>query len=146
MNKIIVSAWAGFIVYAIVIYLAGPAGLGAVGELERERARMAANVEDLQRINASLAEQFTALGSEPGRMALEARDLAYLSGSEILVRLEGLPGGTRKVRTAGQVLRFSPRPRRGAAIPAIAGLVAGLFVLLLVSLGGERAKDLQAEA
>jgi hypothetical protein len=141
MNKIIVSAWAGFVVYAIVIYLAGPAGLGAMGELERQRDRMEANLEDLMRINAALAEQFAALGTVPGRMALEARDLAYLSPGEVLVRLEGVPGGTRKARLAGSVLRLGTVPHRNAAIPALAGMAAGLFVLVLLGLGAtERAK------
>ena len=143
MKRIIVSVWAGFIVYALVIYVAGPAGLPAMARLERERGRMSANVEELKRINAELAEQFMSLRTMDGRLALEARDLGYVRDGETIVRLEGLKPPSRKAYVAGTVLRFDSTNRPDAALPAIAGILAGLFVFIIVSIGGERTSSVR---
>jgi hypothetical protein len=138
MKRVIVSAWAGFVVYALAIFIAGPAGFAATGRLERERARMSANVDELKRINRSLADDFIALGSQPGRLKLEARDLGYIAPGEKVVRLPSAAAPARgRGLAVGDVLSFDPGRRGGAVLPACAGLLAAAFVFLIVSIGSE---------
>jgi hypothetical protein len=81
-------------------------------KVEAGRAQLAANIEELKRINSGLRREVESLGSDPERVALEARRLGYFREDQHVVRFRGRtpPPGSY---TLGALVRVrAPRERR----------------------------------
>ncbi len=89
---------------------------------------MAANIEELKRINSGLRREVESLGSDPERVALEARRLGYFREGQRVVRFQGEAPRPSSYILGALVRVQLPRQRRdwiwklaGTALP-LAGL------------------------
>lgn len=117
----------GFLLRSLALFLWGSGGLADYRKVAAARDQLAANIEDLRRINSGLRREVESLGSDPERVALEARRLGYFREGQRVVRFQG-----QKPRPSSYILgtlvrvRF-PRQRRdwiwklaGAGLPLLA--------------------------
>ena len=103
---------AGFLLRSLSLFLWGNGGLSDYRKVEAGRAQLAANIEELKRINSGLRREVESLGSDPERVALEARRLGYFREDQHVVRFRGRtpPPGSY---TLGALVRVrAPRERR----------------------------------
>ena len=102
----------GFLLRSLALFLWGNGGLGDYRKVEAGRAQLSANIEELKRINSGLRREVESLGSDPERVALEARLLGYFREEQRVVRFQGRtrPPGSY---TLGALVRVrAPRERR----------------------------------
>jgi len=102
----------GFLLRSLALFLWGNGGLGDYRKVEAGRAQLSANIEELKRINSGLRREVESLGSDPERVALEARRLGYFREHQRVVRFQGRtpPPGSY---TLGALVRVRvPRERR----------------------------------
>jgi cell division protein FtsB len=102
----------GFLLRSLSLFLWGNGGLGDYRKVEAGRAHLAANIEELKRINSGLRREVESLGSDPARVVLEARRLGYFREGQRVVRFQGeLPRPSSF--TLGSLVRVQmPRERR----------------------------------
>jgi cell division protein FtsB len=125
------------VIYVIVSFLAAAAltlflGGGGMREYRRllgYRASLQENIEDLQRINGQLLSEVQALGSDPERLTLQARQLGYFRDGERVIRFAG-DTDRRSAYTVGRVLRRKAEKPRSEWPFRITAL--GLPVLLIL--------------
>ena len=117
----------GFLLRSVSLFLWGNGGLSDYRKVESGRAQLSANIENLKRINSELRWEVESLGSDPERVALEARRLGYFQEDQRVVRFQGRtpPPGSY---TLGALVRVRvPRERRdwpwkmaGVLLPLVA--------------------------
>ncbi len=125
--RLVLLLSAGFLLRSLSLFLWGSGGLDDYRKVEAGRRQLAANIEELKRINSGLRREVESLGSDPERVALEARRLGYFRAGERVVRFQG------EVRqpssfTLGSLVRVQlPRERQdwiwkmaGVAVPLAA--------------------------
>jgi len=118
---------AGFLLRSVSLFLWGNGGLADYQKVEAGRGQLAANIEELKRINSGLRREVESLGSDPERVALEARRLGYFRQGQRVVRFQG-EAPRRSSYILGALVRVQvPRERRdwiwklmGAALPLAA--------------------------
>ena len=117
----------GFLLRSLSLFLWGNGGLGDYRKVEAGRVQLAANIEELKGINSGLRREVESLGSDPERVALEARRLGYFREGQRVVRFQGM--APRPISyTLGALVRVQvPRERRewlwklaGTALPLAA--------------------------
>lgn len=143
MKRIAVCAWAGFVAYALCLFLAGPAGFASMKRLETERERLAVNLAELRSINESLATRVEALKSDRETIAIEGRRLGFLSEGERLVKIVGRDTPSRSL-VVGKILTLREAPAQGGFLPLCAALATAAAVFLLSM--AFRGKDLSQAA
>jgi cell division protein FtsB len=117
----------GFLLRSLSLFLWGSGGLGDYRKVEAGRGQLAANIEELKRINSGLRREVESLGSDPQRVALEARRLGYFREGERVVRFQGEAPQPSSF-TLGSLVRVQlPRGRRdwiwkvaGVVLPLVA--------------------------
>jgi cell division protein FtsB len=117
----------GFLLRSLSLFLWGSGGLGDYRKVEAGRGQLAANIEQLKRINSGLRREVESLSSDPQRVALEARRLGYFHEGERVVRFQGEARPPSSF-TLGSLVRIQlPRGRRdwiwkaaGAVLPLAA--------------------------
>jgi cell division protein FtsB len=110
--RLVLLLSAGFLLRTLSLFLWGNGGLSDYRKVEAGRAQLAANIEELKRINSGLRREVESLGSDPERVALEARRLGYFREDQHVVRFRGRtpPPGSY---TLGALVRVrAPRERR----------------------------------
>jgi cell division protein FtsB len=110
--RLVLLLSAGFLLRSLSLFLWGNGGLSDYRKVEAGRAQLAANIEELKRINSGLRREVESLGSDPERVALEARRLGYFREDQHVVRFRGRtpPPGSY---TLGALVRVrAPRERR----------------------------------
>jgi len=110
--RLVLLLSAGFLLRSLSLFLWGNGGLSDYRKVEAGRAQLAANIEELERINSGLRREVESLGSDPERVALEARRLGYFREDQHVVRFRGRtpPPGSY---TLGALVRVrAPRERR----------------------------------
>ena len=117
----------GFLLRSLALFLWGNGGLGDYRKVEAGRVQLAANIEELKQINSGLRREVESLGSDPERVALEARRLGYFREGQRVVRFQGVAPRPSSY-TLGALVRVQvPRERRdwlwklaGTALPLAA--------------------------
>ena len=117
----------GFLLRSLALFLWGNGGLGDYRKVEAGRVQLAANIEELKGINSGLRREVESLGSDPERVALEARRLGYFRQGQHVVRFQG-EAPRRSSYILGALVRVQvPRERRdwiwklmGAVLPLAA--------------------------
>ena len=79
----------GFLLRSLSLFLWGSGGLSDYRKVEAGRGQLSANIEELKRINSGLRREVESLGSDPERVALEARQLGYFREGQRVVRFQG---------------------------------------------------------
>ena len=129
--RIVVYITSGFIAAAALNYVFGSVGLQEYRRLLTYRQVLQDNIEDLERTNGELLSEVQALGSDPERLRLQARELGYFREGERVLRISRDPG-RRSGYTVGRVLRRKAKPPRadwpfratGLAVPVLLALVS----------------------
>ena len=130
----------GFLLRSLSLFLWGSGGLGDYRKVEAGRGQLAANIEELKRINSGLRREVDSLGSDPERVTLEARRLGYYREGQRVVRFQG------EVRrpssfTLGALVRVRLPPERRDWIWKTAGVVVPLAAYVLWSLRRPRKRE-----
>jgi cell division protein FtsB len=117
----------GFMLRSLALFLWGGGGLGDYRRVEAGREQLAANIEELKRINSGLRREVESLGSDPERVLLEARRLGYFREGQRVVRFQGLAPRPSSFTLGALVRVETPRERRdwiwklaGAVVPLAA--------------------------
>jgi cell division protein FtsB len=123
----------GFMVRSLVLFVWGSGGLTDYAQVARYRQFLAANLEDLRRINSDLRRQLEALSSDPERVALAARELGYLREGERVFRFAAAAPPSSSYTLGNLVLPDLP-PQHADWAWKLAGLVVplGLYLAGLV--------------
>ena len=128
---------AGFLLRSLSLFLWGNGGLSDYRKVEAGRAQLAANIEELERINSGLRREVESLGSDPERVALEARRLGYFREDQRVVRFQGRtpPPG---FYTLGALVRVrAPRERRDWPLK-LAGILLPLAAYAVLAITRKR--------
>jgi cell division protein FtsB len=111
-GRVVLLLCAGFLLRSLALFLWGSGGLSDYRKVEAGRAQLAANLDELRRINAGLRREVESLGSDPERVALEARRLGYFREGQRMVRFQGEAARPSSF-TLGALVRVEvPRERR----------------------------------
>ncbi|MCK5006231.1 MAG: septum formation initiator family protein [Spirochaetia bacterium] len=140
--RIVVYVALSFVVTSLLFFFLGSGGLLDYDNLLAYRASLQENIADLEGTNDDLLKEVQALGSDPERLTLQARELGYFREGEKVVRIEGYRPG-KSYYTVGKILWRKPKqPRMGWPFKAL-GL--GLPILLsFVSFSVRRRKNREA--
>ena len=111
----------GFMLRSLALFLWGGGGLADYRRVAAGRGELAANLEELKRINSGLRREVESLGSDPERVGLEARKLGYFREGERVVRFEGKEP-RRSSYTLGALVRVIPPRERSDWIWKLAGV------------------------
>jgi cell division protein FtsB len=140
--RIVIYIALSFVLTSLLFFFFGSGGLLDYGNLLAYRADLQDNIAELEGTNDDLLEEVQALGSDPERLTLQARELGYFREGEKVIRIEGYRAG-KNYYTVGKILRRKPKQPRMAWPFKALGL--GLPILLsLVSLSVRRHKNREA--
>ena len=131
-----------FVVTSLLSFFSGSGGLLDYANLRAFQAGLKENIADLEGTNEDLLKEVQALGSDPERLTLQARELGYFREGEKVIRIEGYKAG-KNYYTVGKILRRKPnQPRKDWPFKAL-GL--GLPILLsFISFSLRRRKNREA--
>ncbi len=90
MFRLLVAALAGTAVYVLVSFTCGTDGIWANGQLREQKRILSARADEIQKINDSLALEYTALEKDPDVIAGFARKMGYVRDGEKVVKINGL--------------------------------------------------------
>ena len=129
--RIVVYIIFSFLVAAVLFFCFGNGGLLDYRRLAAYRGALEDNIDDLERINGELLSEVQALGSDPERLTLQARELGYFREGEKVIRISDA-ASRKSTYTVGKVLhRKAKRPRAdwpfratGLGLPMLLALVS----------------------
>jgi cell division protein FtsB len=127
--RIVVYVVLSFVVAASLYYFFGGGGLQDHRRLLSYRTALQENIDALASINSELLTEVQALGTDPERLTLQARELGYFREGERVIRISN-DTDRRSVYTVGKVLRRKARRPRADWPFRATGI--GLPVLLVV--------------
>ena len=137
--RIVVYIIFSFIAATALYYFLGSGGLLDYRRLLSYRGLLQDNIDELEYINSELLTEVQALGSDPGRLTLQARELGYFREGEKVIRISNV-AARRSTYTVGKILRRKARQPRADWPFRATGL--GLpFLLMLVSVSVRRRKN-----
>ena len=131
--KYLFALWAGLLVYVVLAIIFGPGGLFAYRQLNAEKIRLDANVENLKMINRDLEISLHSLYDRDA-LSLYAREQGYALPHERFIRIVGLGLNNRAGVSAGEVLRAVPPQYTDGEILRIIAFCVGITILLCVAL------------
>jgi cell division protein FtsB len=127
MQRIIPGIAIVFVLASLAIFALGDSGVRSWGSLDRYRASLQANVEELRQRNASLQAELASLRDDPARTVELARSIGLYQPGEAVVKLEGRTVEARSY-AVGNLLRLRKTPdTRNALVKTIA---AALCIIL----------------
>ncbi len=123
-----------FSVASLLIYLFGDSGLFSYAALASYKAKLAANVSDLEARNNQLLGRLTAVRTDPDTEKVMARSQGWYEPGEQVVKIEGI-SSPQELTVVGDLLRYrKPSETRNAAIKsAAAGMALTLLAWALLS-------------
>ena len=130
--RILIYILLSFVFTSLLLLFFGSGGLLDYHRLLGYRGTVQKNIDELEQINSELLAEVQALGSDPERLTLQARELGYFREGEKVIRISGYERG-RNYYTVGTILRRKPKPPRadwpfravGVALPFLLALVSG---------------------
>ncbi|MBQ9206542.1 MAG: septum formation initiator family protein [Treponema sp.] len=90
MFRLLVAALFGTLIYVLVSFTCGTDGIWATGQLREQKRILSARADEIQKINDSLALEYTALEKDPDVIAGFARKMGYVRDGEKVVKINGL--------------------------------------------------------
>ena len=108
----------------------GRGGMKDYHRLIQYRTMVEENIDELKRINDELLTEVDALGSDPERITLQARELGYFREGEKVIRMaEQQRGGG--YYTVGKVLRRKPKQPRADWPFRVTGLALPILLMFV---------------
>jgi len=140
--RLVIYIALSYVVSSLLFFFFGSGGLLDYDNLLAYRVSLQDNIANLEGTNNDLLNEVQALGSDPERLTLQARELGYFREGEQVIRIEGYRPG-KNYYTVGKILRRKPKqPRMDWPFKAL-GL--GLPILLsFVSFSVRRRKNREA--
>lgn len=137
MRRLAVLAMLAYVLVSLLVFFFGDSGLTALARLDGFRARLEANVKDLEGLNRSLQAELESLRKDPRRTEVLARDLGLYRPDDRVLRVGDAESGPQPYEV-GTLLRR--RPAAGDRGPWLksAGLGIAALVGLLAFLGARR--------
>ncbi len=129
MRRLFLLLTVVFSVASLLIFLLGDSGVLAYDDLAGYRARLAANVADLEARNAGLEARLKQVRDDPDTERVMARSLGLYDPGDEVIRIEGRQT-PQEVNAVGDLLRYRGGPPARSSVIKAASL--GLSVLLLV--------------
>jgi cell division protein FtsB len=128
--RIVVYIIFSFVVAAVLFFFFGSGGVLDYRRLAAYRGALEDNIDDLEHINGELFSEVEALGSDPERLILQARELGYFREGEKVIRISDA-ASRKSTYTVGKVLhRKAKQPRAdwpfratGLGLPILLALV-----------------------
>lgn len=108
--RILVPVFFGIAVYVLLGVFCGPRGIRAMHQLETEKNRLTANIENLSTLNADLKSSLDNLSADPDTISVYAHELGLICEGERLIKLAGFSGGINRKLIAGSAIEVN-RPR-----------------------------------
>jgi cell division protein FtsB len=132
--KYLFALWAGILIYAFLSVSFGPQGFSAYFQLEKERNKQEANIEDLKQINYKLDDIVNSLLYDEDTLAMYAREQGYASKHEKLIRIVGLGVSQKNNNQTGSVIvTAEPQflPDKTLRVIALYASITVLFCMLM---------------
>ena len=128
-----------FAVASLLIYLFGDSGLLAYASLASYRAKLVANVADLEARNSRLQGRLSAVRTDPDTEKVIARSQGWYEPGEQVVKIEGA-AAAQELAVVGDMLRYhKPSETHNAAIKSAAAVLV-VALLAVVLLGARRGR------
>lgn len=132
-KRIIFPVFCGILVYSLMSYGFGPAGVVPMARLEAEKMRLAENIVRLEGIHEELDANFRNLSSDPDTIAMYAHELGYVAENERLIKLADFTGGIEREYSPGNVMKAVMPETVPEWLCKALGLFAGLCAFALVT-------------
>lgn len=134
MRRLAVLAMLAYAVASFLVFFFGDSGLTAFARLDGFRARLEANVAELEGLNRSLQAELESLREDPRRTEVLARDLGLYRPDDLVLRVEGAQPAPQPYEV-GSLLRRRPASddrgpwlkSAGLGVSALVGLLAFLL-------------------
>ena len=102
--KYLAALWVGVCVYVLFSFYSGPMGISAYRQLETERDKETANMENLQLISLNLKNTERAIMTDRDTITAYAREQGFIGTDERFARILGMGTPFRDIASPGQVL------------------------------------------
>ena len=102
--KYLFSVWAGVLIYALLFTVFGTRGVSAHRQLEMERKKQEANIEQLKLANRELENSMNSLLYDRDTLVVYAREQGYALQNERFIRIVGLGVNQKIISSAGMVV------------------------------------------
>ncbi len=132
--KFIIAACLGTFCYAAVSLVGGRDGLWATRQMQEQRQIISLNTSQIERINEELNIEKKALQEDPDVIAAYARKLGYVSETEKLVKVSGLPNREIRIYEHGSVVLHVESKYIPEWVCKSAGLIAFSFIYVILLL------------
>ena len=86
--RLLLSVYLGFLFSCLLLFLFSASGLRSYRALAAYRDILQRNITELELLQRSLAGEQEALRTDPGRIALQARELGWFEPGQRVVRLD----------------------------------------------------------
>ena len=124
--RLLGAIYAGFLLYSVLVFFDGDAGLLPMLELQKHRGKLLDNIDTLQVIHADLTEEQNALLHDEAEIELRSRTLGYRRSFEAEINLPG-DAARGSTRTLGSLVRRYEAPDRSHTMPRTIAFLAGLL-------------------
>jgi cell division protein FtsB len=132
--KYLIAPWVGVAVYVFLSMSSGALGLSAFRQLELERDKQLANLEQLRLINQDLEHTRNSLLYDRDTLAVFARELGFASPDERFIRIVGLKGAYRRPSAPGTVhAARTPEYIPDISLRILSCSIAGGLLLLMAA-------------
>lgn len=126
--RILVAVFAGTLFYTIIAVFGGRDGMWAASQLQEQKQSLSAHTASIEKTHGELSLEKIALEKDLDVIASYAKKLGYISESEKLVKLSGLPNRETHIFDAGTVVRHHDV----SYIPEWVCKFCGLLIMVLV--------------
>lgn len=121
----------GTLVYVILSLTVGQNSLSCYNQMEEQKRIISTQKAEIQNINSELSLELTAIKNDKAVIAAYARKLDYVADGEKIIKITGLKPAKTSLYETGSVVRHVEPEYVSERLCKIAGLCAGLLVLLL---------------
>jgi cell division protein FtsB len=128
--KYLVALWIGVIIYALSSANSGAMGFKAFHQLEAERDKEKANIEELMIINRNLENAKDALLYDRDTLAVYAREQGFAGADERFIRIVGLGNAPKMMTSPGRIVTALPPEHTPDRFLRIFSFCAALTVLI----------------
>jgi len=131
--RVFLSAYIGLLISFLFVFFMGNGSLKQYGLLLDYKTRLEANIDEMERINRDLRQEFRYLGTDPEKVRLLARKLSYFKPDEWVVRVAGFPrdGSYYEI---GRILRRDHHAASGHLFAKILGLLIPILFYVISGL------------
>ncbi|MCR5437312.1 MAG: septum formation initiator family protein [Treponema sp.] len=122
----------GSLVYVCLSMTLGQNSIRCYRQMEEQKRIVSKRKSDIQNLNTELSLELTALKNDNAVISAYARKLDYVKEDEKIIKINGLKPLQTVMYDTGTIVRHTDPSFVSEGLCKAAGIVAGLFVLLLM--------------